>query len=101
MPNDGLLFPELGSARHGDGRRRPPLFLPRKLEQAARDRRLTGESQDAARTILLRWAELEAAGRLDRMSESQLQAEFLTEVFGRALGYTMFSTGLAQWSLWP
>ncbi len=101
LPSDGLLFPELHGARYGDGRKRLPLFLPKKLAQAARDLRLGGSSRDAARTILLKWADLESARRLVRMRETQLQAEFLTEVFGQALGYTLFSTGLAEWNLWP
>lgn len=101
MPGDELLFRELQAARYGNGRRRQRLILPKKLAQAGGDLRLAGAARDKAYAILVKWAELESNGRLAKMSETQLQAEFLTEVFGQALGYTLFSAGLPEWNLWP
>jgi len=53
----------------------------------------------AAHEILIKWADLESSGRLARMHETQLQGEFLGDVFGRALGYRLFSEGADEWTL--
>lgn len=96
-----LLFPDVHPVRHGSGRRRQPLILPRYLDLAARDIRLRGAAQDAAHVILRKWADMEASGRLRKLKESKLEANFLTDVFGKALGYTLFSENLPQWQLQP
>jgi hypothetical protein len=44
---------------------------------------------------------LESSGKLPKEKETQLEAEFLTQVFGEALGYTLFSEGKDQWNLKP
>ena len=35
------------------------------------------------------------------MKETTLEGEFLTDVFSKALGYTLFSENKAQWNVWP
>ena len=96
------LIPELNTARYGDkGRRRRNLFLARFLSQESGDYRLRGSKQDEAYKIVCSWADLEAKGRLQRRKESSVEAEFLTQVFGQALGYTLFSKGLDTWDLEP
>ncbi len=63
------------------------LILPRFLEEAAGDMRLDAEVIKAAHVVLLKWADLETSGRLAELTETQMQGEFLAEVFGDALGY--------------
>ena len=36
--------------------------------------------------VLVQWAELETSGRLAKLKETQLQGDFLSQVFGEALG---------------
>jgi len=95
------LFPELDGARHGDGGPRDRLILPKFLEPAAEDRRLQDQQQEKAYGILVRWVDLEDNGKLRRMKETNLEGEFLTDVFSNALGFTLFSENKAQWNLWP
>ncbi len=105
MPQDGQnieLFPELNVARYGDApARRRGLFLARYLQQAAYDYRLRDKQQEDAHKIIVKWADMESGGRLRLRKESNLEAEFLTEVFGQVLGYTLFSEALDQWNIEP
>ncbi|MFQ5491305.1 MAG: hypothetical protein ACE5GE_11330, partial [Phycisphaerae bacterium] len=100
-PGQQDLFPDMDGTRLGNGRRRT-LILPRYLNAAAGDLRLksTPEYQQAYQ-ILCKWADLEANGKLQRRKETTLEGEFLNEVFGKALGYTLFSENLPQWQLEP
>lgn len=100
-PRSKPLFPELDAARYGDARQKRPLFLPNELKRESIDKRLDGPTQEQAYAVILRWAELESSGKLEEQVETTLEAEFLTEVFGKALGYTLFSEGLKQWNLKP
>ncbi len=93
------LFPDTDPARIGNGRRQRRLFLPKLLQAAADDQRLAGEARDQAYAILSKWAELEASGRLLKKKETSLEGEFIPEVFGKALGYTLFSDNLESWQL--
>jgi hypothetical protein len=99
--NQGLLFPEHNKAQYGDNRRRQSLFLPRYLQKGSRDQRLTGQEQERAYEIICRWADLESSGKLESMKETTLEGEFLTEVFGEALGYALFSENKEQWNIQP
>jgi len=38
---------------------------------------------------------------LEARSESEVEAEFITQVLGQALGYVLFSSGASQWNLQP
>ena len=93
------LFPKLDTARYGQGRCSRPLFLPRYLNLESRDQRLRGSTQERAHEIIIRWADLESSGKLEKKKETMLEGEFLTEVFGEALGYTLFSKNKEQWNL--
>ena len=95
------LFPQLNTARYGDNRRKRPLFIPNYLKVESQDNRLKGEAQDKAYQIILKWAELESSGKLEKEKETALEGEFLTQIFGEALGYTLFSEGKKQWNLKP
>jgi hypothetical protein len=100
-PKGEHLFPEFNKARYGDNRRKCPLFLPNELKKLSQDNRLRGPAQDQAHAIILKWADLESTGKLEDQKETALEGEFLTEVFGEALGYTLFSEGKKQWNLRP
>jgi len=100
VPSEQNLFPTLDTARYGENRRKRPLFLPNELTTRSQDKRLEN-AQDKAYEIISRWADLESAGKLRQEKEASLEAEFLTQVFGDALGYTLFSEGLDHWNLKP
>jgi hypothetical protein len=95
------LFPEMNPARYGANRQKRPLFIPTYLKRESQDQRLQDERQKRAHEILVKWADLESSGALQSQTESNLEAEFLTQVFGEALGYTLFSEGQKQWNLKP
>jgi hypothetical protein len=69
-----------------ENRRRRVLFLGRFLDEEAKSNLLRGKKQDHAYEILCKWAELGSGGHLDK-KETALDASFLHEVFGEALGY--------------
>ena len=41
----------------------------------------------ASHAMLVKWADLETSGRLARLNETQMQGDFLAQVFGEALAY--------------
>jgi hypothetical protein len=69
-----------------EGRRRPGLIIRRLLADEADKLIYGGAERDQAHEILKRWADLERGGHLAR-KETALDADFLHEVFGRALHY--------------
>jgi hypothetical protein len=88
-------------ARYGDNRQKRPLFVQAYLKREADDHRLHDEREKRAFEILVKWADLESRGVLQTQTESNLEGEFLTQVFGEALGYTLFSEGQTEWNLKP
>jgi hypothetical protein len=100
--NQPDLIPDLHVPANGSRRRdHARLILPRILEKAALEHRPSEEDETRLHRIILKWADLESSGRLAARSESQLEGEFLTEVFGEVLGYRLFSENLDSWDLWP
>ncbi|MEN0110459.1 MAG: DNA methyltransferase [Planctomycetota bacterium] len=87
--------------------KRPPktdrLILERLVKDKATSEDLKpGQKDDPvgdAHRVLLRWAEFESSGKLARMKETQLQGDFLGEVFGAALGYDRAVDGAETWQL--
>ncbi len=84
------------------------LFLTRFLRDAVNvpeiqkirgEDRIVSDHARAAHEILIKWADLESSGQLVLMNEKKLQGEFLGDVFGRALGYRLFSEGEGEWTL--
>jgi hypothetical protein len=65
-----------------------PLILGRLLKAEGEKQVQDEQHRLDAHAILVRWADLEATGKLDKFHETQLQGSFLAEVFGDALGYT-------------
>jgi hypothetical protein len=81
-----------------EDRRRRVLFLPRFLAEEAKSNLLRGKKQDRAREILRKWADLESKGHLDK-KETALDASFLQEVFGEALGYQSITQSPEKYEL--
>ena len=73
------------------------LILARFLKDASRDMRLDVNELKAAHAVLVKWADLETSGRLAKLTETQMQGEFLAEVFGGALGYVGPLDGADVW----
>jgi hypothetical protein len=63
------------------------LILASFLREAAADNRLDEPILRYAHKMLVKWADLESSGRLARLKETQMQGDFLAQVFGEALGY--------------
>ena len=80
-----------------------PLILERLLSEAAKQERfkpeLTADPVGDAHKVLIQWADLEASGKLKKRKETQLQGDFLAEVFGKALGYARTVDGADEWHL--
>jgi hypothetical protein len=78
------------------------LILGRWLKEAANRTDLDYEGDaniKAAHAILCKWANLETKGRLAKLKETQLQGDFLNEVFGQALGYRRAAENKPTWNL--
>ncbi|HWL93235.1 MAG TPA: DNA methyltransferase [Phycisphaerae bacterium] len=73
--------------------------MPKLLRAEGNDQRLSGSIRDLAHQILIKWADLESSGKLYTKKETTLEGEFISDVFGRALGYTLFSENLPNWHL--
>ena len=69
-------------------RRRRPLILPRFLTGEAGQAYLDGDECEHAFQIVKRWAEMESQGHLDQR-ETALDAQFLSDIFGKGLGYKL------------
>jgi len=82
---------------------RPPradrLFLPRLVKAAGDNQQIPEAEIVAAHAIVLRWVNLEASGRLAKMNESQVEGDFVREVFGDALGYRRRTEEGTDWNL--
>lgn len=73
------------------------LILGRVLHEATLDKFLDESEIAAAHAILVKWADLEKSGRLARLKETQMQGDFLAQVFGESLGYAGFADGVETW----
>ena len=73
------------------------LVLARFLKDAAEDKRLDANGLKAAHQVLVKWADLESSGRLAKLNETQMQGDFLAQVFGDALGYAGPLDGKEVW----
>ena len=73
------------------------LILARFLKDATRDTRLAENELKAGHAVLVKWADLESSGRLAKHNETQMQGDFLAQVFGEALGYSGPLDGAEVW----
>lgn len=69
-------------------RRRRALILPRILAHEGERVQISMVDWQSPHAVLQRWADLEAGGHLAR-KETAVDADFLNEVFGESLGYTL------------
>ena len=98
------LFPEVDPAKYGEQRRHRRLFIPKQLEDAGKTLPMA-DYLDPAKTqayaLVSKWAELAKSGELAKQKEKSLKPEFLTQVFGQALGFSLLSEDQDSWNLWP
>ncbi len=92
-PNGPDLFAKL------ENRRRRVLFLPRFLAEEAGAALLRGKKQDHAYAVLCQWADLIDRGHLTKKKETSLNADFLHQVFGDALGYKLATQSPEKYQL--
>lgn len=97
MPDNRLFNDETSRAARQPKTDR--LILARLLKDAGRDRRLEENKIEQAHTVLIKWADLERSGRLNRLNETQMQGDFLAQVFGDALGYVLATANTEVWHL--
>lgn len=80
-------------------RRQRALFIPRFLRDAAMNAQLQDAAQDKAYEIVVRWADRESSGRLDKDKETTIDTQFLDQLFGEGLGYQVKTTSPEAWQL--
>ena len=73
------------------------LVLARFLKDASEDKRFDENVLKTAQAVLVKWADLESSGRLAKLNETQMQGDFLAQVFGDALGYAGPLDGKEVW----
>jgi len=67
------------------------------LEEASQQIPLRAKVE--AYETLQKWVDLYSSGKLQKRKETSVEGEFLTEIFGKALGYTLFSEGENEWHI--
>ena len=100
-PAQEQLFKEDDPIRYGEKRYRSNLILPRYMQQKTIDYRLEDDQYKKAYEIILKWIDLEESGKLEKMKETALQGDFFNDIFGHALGYSVFSDNKDRWNLEP
>ncbi|MBN1807151.1 MAG: hypothetical protein JW837_18025 [Sedimentisphaerales bacterium] len=94
------LFRELDPARYGDNRRSKRLFLPKLLGGELHNKQIfDNNAYKDAYEIICKWADIDIKGNLQTRKETTLEGEFITEVFGKALGYKVFSENEETWEI--
>ncbi len=101
MSKDALFSSGRLAAESSAMRRRQNLIIPGRLSRAVTQVPLDSAARERSYQIIRRWGELESSGKLRQLSETQLQAEFLTQVFGQALGYALVSDHAEHYELQP
>jgi hypothetical protein len=80
-------------------RRQRALFIPRLLRKAAGNADHFTPSQARAHEIVVRWADLESSGALASHRETSIDTQFLDQVFGEGLGYSLKTHCPTDWQL--
>ena len=80
-------------------RRQRALFIPKYVRAEGLNQQLAGPAQDRAFEILCRWADLESQGKLHAARETSIDTQFLDQVFGDALGYSVKTKSPNNWQL--
>lgn len=80
-------------------RRQRALFIPRFLREASANQQLSGAAQDKAHALAIRWADLETSGDLAKHKETSIDTQFLDQLFGEGLGYSVKTQTPSGWQL--
>ena len=78
-----VLFASAGSTR-----KHRALIVPNILAKESESFHLRGPEQDRAWELCKRWADMERGGFVAKTKETSIDAEFLLDIFGEALGFT-------------
>ena len=78
-----VLFASAGSTR-----KQRALIVPNILAKESESFHLRGPEQDRAWELCKRWADMERGGFVAKTKETSIDAEFLLDIFGEALGFT-------------
>ncbi len=95
MPQISLFNQE--SARAARQPKTDRLILERLLDHAAGSFHLRDDKISASHAMLVKWADMESSGRLAKFKETQMQGQFLEQIFGEALGYTLPTENAPLW----
>ena len=93
------LFTSDNGPRRPASRRRRSLILPKYLADEAAKEQFRSEAADGAHQSLLKWAALDEKGHLLERKETAQDAEFLEDVFVKALGYVLHRDSPTAWTL--
>src|SRR5689334_10616793 len=99
IPDGPSLFEAQERAEARRLRRQRALFIPKFLQEAARNLQLAGADQDRAFAIAIRWAERETSGLLIDDRETSIDTQFLDQLFVEGLGYALKTTSPDKWQL--
>jgi hypothetical protein len=80
-------------------RRQGALFLPKLLRLEAAKANTKSLAQDQAYGIAVRWADLELSGALASHNETSIDTQFLDQLFGDGLGYSLKTKSPEGWQL--
>ncbi|TVQ32983.1 MAG: hypothetical protein EA376_03985 [Phycisphaeraceae bacterium] len=75
------------------------LVLRRLLGDLVRRSPIVDADLTNAMRIVNHWADMERSGRLRKIQETQLQGDFLRDIFGEVLGYKRLTEGEERWEL--
>lgn len=93
------LFTSDNGPRRPAARRRRSLILPKYLADEAAKEQYRGDTVDRAHQAVLKWANLDEKGHLLERKETAQDAEFLEDVFVKALGYVLHRDSPKAWTL--
>ena len=99
MTNQTDLFSSFKAKKFRENRRSQCLFLPEILESESLLQSIAYKNKEEAYEIISKWSDLEEDGKIFTRKETNIEAEFITEIFGKALGYKLFSDNLESWEL--
>lgn len=83
------LFEQHERATERRLRRSRAIFIPKYVREVAAHAALSGPARDKAHATVVKWAELESSGQLEKHKETSIDTQFLDDVFGSALGYAL------------
>lgn len=92
------LYAEVATTTDRRLRRSRAIFIPKFVREVAQ-KILRGPSYEKAHKIVLKWADWESSGELAKKNETEVDTQFLDDVFGAALGYQLPSDSPGDYHL--